>query len=133
MPSISFIPFDADATSLTAHLEASPHWEDAGTTYGGRVRMYDAVAWPDQIPAGIITVPIPGVPADRDIPEETIAHVCATAAHRINAHALGLPYGTSLRAVRRLVRVVNATAQDTALRGIYDIAAGHLDKAEADA
>ncbi|MEU4234899.1 hypothetical protein AB0F17_62390 [Nonomuraea sp. NPDC026600] len=129
MSTKSFVPFDADRETLAIYLEHSPDWEQAGTAFAGAVRLYDTVAERHLMHADLVAIPSVRVRTPRDTEQiEWERKMCAKAAHRINAHLLGLPYKTPRKAVRRLAQVIQRAQTDDTFRPFADIAAGRLDE-----
>ncbi|MGV9383630.1 hypothetical protein ACWDRB_47990 [Nonomuraea sp. NPDC003707] len=106
---IKLVPLDADAATLTDYLLASPLWiSTRAVVRGCRVhRLLEAVINPaSRAENGDPFVRIPETDHEMYDADED-AHMCAKAAHQINAVALGLPAHTPREAVRRLIEIVN--------------------------
>ncbi|TMR14081.1 hypothetical protein ETD86_29485 [Nonomuraea turkmeniaca] len=122
---IAFVPLDADRETLAVYLEDSTDWEQSGTSFAGAVRLYDTVVERHLMHADLVAIPSVRLRAPRDADQaEWERKMCAEAAHRINAHLLGLPYETPRDAVQRLVGVVQWAQTDPGFRYVADIAAG---------
>lgn len=110
------VPANADRDMLRERLEASPEWVALGRGGGGRHLLYAHTSDPGKV---VVRIPAPDVEHFWDHEQ-----ICAEAAHRINAAALGLPYTTPRDAVRRLARVVTMTEHRPLYARIFDVALG---------